>query len=92
MCNSTVVIPAILRVLGVGDPFMREDTVGPEFSAAIEAARFTSTRIELGFPTSYDREITDSCKSEGAISSVTSGQPDLVGSDVKDDRRHRLSM
>ena len=46
VCNMSVIIPAILCALGVGDPFMREDTVSTNFST-VEVARMTSTRVEL---------------------------------------------
>lgn len=85
VCNMTVVIPAILRALGVGDPFMREDTVSPDSCIGVPAARGTSTVIELGFRTSCVMEITD----KGTASSATSRQPDL---DVKGDQKHRLTM
>lgn len=42
LCNMSVIIPAILHALGVGDPFMQEDTVDSNYSA-IEMARMTST-------------------------------------------------
>ena len=35
-CNMSIIIPAILRALGIGDPFMQEDTVNPKFSTGVE--------------------------------------------------------
>ena len=36
MCNMSIIIPAILRALGIGDPFMQEDTVDPKSSTGVE--------------------------------------------------------
>ena len=63
--NMSVIIPAILRTLGVGDPFMQEDTVDLTFNTGIEIVRMTSTRIELGLQTSAGTAITDSSMSRG---------------------------
>jgi hypothetical protein len=90
VCNMSVIIPAILRVLGVGDPFMREDSVDPKFSTGVEIAHITSTRIELGLLTSRGMEITDGSRSRGATGTVTSRQRDSVDLDAKD-RRHQLT-
>jgi hypothetical protein len=75
--------PAILRVLGVGDPFMREDSVDPKFSTGVEIAHITSTRIELGLLTSRGMEITDGSRSRGATGTVTSRQRDSVDLDAR---------
>ena len=90
VCSMSVIIPAILRTLGVGDPFMREDTVDPRFSTGIEIAHTTSTRIELGLLTSRGTEIVDGSKSEEAIGTVTSRQRDSIDLDAKD-QKHRLT-
>jgi len=88
----SVIIPAILRALNVGDPFMQEDTVGPNFSTSIEIARMTSTRIELGLLNIHSTGVTDSGESEGAIETVASRQRrDSVGLGVKDDRKHQIT-
>jgi len=91
VCNMSVVIPAILRVLGVGDSFMQEDTVTPNFGTDIEIVRMSSGGIELSLPTSRSTEITDSTKSEGAIGAVGSREQALVNLDAKGDRKHRLT-
>jgi len=91
VCSMSVIIPAIFRALGVGDPFMRSDTVDPSFITSIEMARMTSGGIELSLPTSHSTGITDSTKSEGGIGTVGSQQRDTVGLDVKGDRKHRLT-
>ena len=90
VCSTTVIIPAILRALGVGDPFMREDTVDPQYSTGIEIAGMTSTRIELSLPISRGTGTTDSTKLEGAIDTVVSRKQHSVDSDVRDDRKFRL--
>jgi hypothetical protein len=90
VCNMSVIIPALLRALGVGDPFMREDTVDPNFST-IEIARATSARIELGLPTTGGSAITDSDESEGPLGTVTSLQLRSVKLGGKDDRKHQLT-
>lgn len=89
VCNMSVVIPAVLRVLGVGDPFMRDDTMDPSTST-IEIARAPSTTIELTLPTSWRTALTDSDESQGTIGMVTSrrGSVDLG---VEDDQKHRLT-
>ena len=91
VCNMSVVIPAILRVLGVGDPFMQEDTVTPSLVTDIEIVHMSSGGIELSLPTSRSTEITDSTKSEGVIGTVGSRQQTPVGLNAKGDRKHRLT-
>jgi hypothetical protein len=86
----SVIIPAILRALGVGDPFMQEDTVDPNFST-VEIARVTSTRIELGPLGIHVTVITDSDDPEGTVGAATPRQGDLVSLDAKDDRKHQLT-
>ena len=90
VCNMSVIIPAILRALGVGDPFMREDTVDPKFSTGVEIARMTSTRVELDFPMFRGTEVTDSTKSEEATGTAASRQRNSVDLDAKDSQKHRL--
>ena len=89
--NMSVIIPAILRALGVGDPFMQEDTVDPSFST-IEMARATSTTIELGLPKTRGMVVTDSAESEGAIRMTTFKQQDSGDLGTKDDHKHKLTM
>lgn len=44
VCKISVVVLTVLReVIGVGDPFMREDTVNPKFSSA---EVYINSRIE----------------------------------------------
>ena len=93
VCNMSVVIPAILRALGVGDPFMREDTVDPNVST-IQMARMTSTRIELvefGVPKTRGTTATDSDQSEGVTGTVASRQRDSMDLGAKDNHKHRLT-
>ena len=88
VCNMSVIIPAILRALGVGDPFMREDTVAPNFST-LEMAPTTSTRIELSLPKIRGRTtITDSDESEGVNGTAKSLRQYSGYLDTKDDREH----
>ena len=89
VCNMSVIIPAILRALGVGDPFMQEDTVDPKFTTGVEIARMTTSRIELGLLTSRGTVVTDGSTFRGAISTVASPQRDSVDSDARD-QEHRL--
>lgn len=91
VCSMSVIIPAVLRVLGVGDPFMREDTVDPNFSTGVEIARMTSTtRIELGLPDSRGTALTDSDESEGTTGTVVSLRRDSVDLGTKGDHKHQL--
>ena len=89
VCNMSVIIPATLRALGVGDPFMQEDTVDPNFST-VEIVRMTSTRIELGLPKPRSTGTTDGDGSEGA--SRTVAFRDTIGLGVEDYQKHRLAM
>jgi len=89
--NMSVIIPAILRALDVGDPFMQEDSVDPNFST-IEMARATSTTIGLGLPKTRGTAVTENDESEGAISMVTFGRQDSGDLGPKDDHKHRLTM
>ena len=91
VCSMSVIIPATLRALGVGDPFMREDTVDPNLSTGVEIARITSTGIELGLPMSRSTAITDTDESEGAIGTTMSRQRVSIDLGAKDDRKHRLT-
>jgi hypothetical protein len=91
VCNMSVIIPAILRVLGVGDPFMQEDTVDPNFST-VEIIRMTSTRVELGLPVAHGTVITDSDDTYGDISMAAPQRGGLGGLDAKDDRRRQLTI
>ena len=83
----SVIIPAILRALDVGDPFMQEDTVGPGFTSTVEIAPMTLTRVELGLPTTRPVDDSGSDDCEGVIGSVTP----KGGLDEKDDQKHRLT-
>jgi len=91
VCSTPVIIPAVLRALGVGDPFMREDTVDPQCSTGIEIARMTLATVELGLPTSCSTRTADSTKLEGEIGAVVFRQHHSLDSGVKDEhRKHRL--
>ena len=87
----SVIIPAVLRALGVGDPFMQEDTVDPNFSTDINIAPTSTTRIELGFPIPRRTVIMDSDEPEGALGPMASRQRNVVDLKVKDDRKHQLT-
>ncbi|KAF9647420.1 hypothetical protein BDM02DRAFT_2702970 [Thelephora ganbajun] len=92
VCSMSVIIPAILRALGAGDPFMQEDTV-EHLSTGVDIARMTSTRLELSLPTTGGAVITDHGGSEGAIGTVGSRkQRDSVCLNVENDQKHRLTM
>ena len=88
VCSMSVIIPAVLRALGAGDPFMREDTVDMDLSTTIDIARVNTTRIELGLPIAHGTVITDSDESDGPMESR---RRDLVDLDVKDDKGYRLT-
>jgi len=85
----SVIIPAVLRALGVGDPFMREDTVDPNYST-VEIVRMASTKIELGLPNTHGTATTDIADPEGAIGTVASRRGGTVNLDAKEDCKHRL--
>jgi len=88
--SMSVIIPAVLRVLGVGDPFMQEDTVDPKFSTGFDIVMAsTTTRIELGL--SRRTVITDSDESEDTLDAMGSRQRNLVDLNVKNDEKHQLT-
>ena len=89
VCNMPVIIPAVLRALGVGDPFMREDTVDPNYST-VEIVRMASTKIELGLPSTHGTATTDITDPGGAIGTVASRRGGTVDLDAKEDCKHRL--
>jgi len=89
VCNMSVIIPAMLRALGAGNPFMQDDTVDLNYNT-IEMACTTSTRIELGLPTTRGTAITESDESEGSVGAVTSLQQHSVNLCVKEDRKCQL--
>ena len=89
--NMSVIIPTILRALDVGDPFMQEDTVDPNFST-IEMAHTASTTIELGLPKTHGTAVTEGNESEGTISMVTFRQQGSGDLGVKDNHKHLLAM
>ena len=91
VCSMSVIIPAILRALGVGDPFMQEDTVDLNFSTSVDIAHTTLTRAELGLPMPRGTAISDSDESEGAFGMTVSRQRELVDLGVKDSKKHRLT-
>ena len=84
VCNMSVIIPVVLRALNVGDPFMREDPVDMDLST-IEIVRMASTGIELSLP-----------RTQARVRVMGGDDPDsgtigTVGSEVKDDQKHRLT-
>ena len=92
VCNMSVIIPAVLRALGIGDPSMRQDTVDPNFST-LEIPCITSTGIELGLPKSRGAAITYSDESEGGDGMAESRRRDSGDMGDKDDHPSlRLTM
>ena len=90
--GMSVIIPAILRALDVGDPFMQEDTVDPGLGTTVEIARMTLTRVELGLPTTNPVDLACSDDREEVTGPVTLEKPrDSVGLGEKDDQKHRLT-
>ena len=90
VCNMSVIIPAVLRAVGVGDPFMQEDTADPNFST-IEMAHTASTRIELGLPKTRGTAVTDSDESDGTLDAAASLQQHTVNFNVKSDPKHQIT-
>ena len=88
VCSASVIIPAVLRALGAGDPFMREDTVDMDLSTTVYIAQMDTTRIEPGLPIAHGTVITESDESDGPMASQ---RRDPVDSDVKDDKGCRLT-
>lgn len=90
--SMSVIIPAILRALDVGDPFMQEDTVDPGLGTTVEIARMDLTRVELGLPTIHTLGVGGGDDREVIIGSVTPNKlRDSVGLEEKDDQKHRLT-
>ena len=90
VCSMSVIIPAVLRALEVGDPFMQEDTVDLNLSTGVDVTRTDTTRIELGLPIPRGVVITDSDESEGAFGTMASRRHS-VDLNAKGDRRHLLT-
>ena len=88
VCSMSVIIPAILRAMGVGDPFMQEDTVDLNLSTNVDIARF-----ELGLPITCGTvtAVADSVETEGPLSTMALQQRGLVDMDVRTDKKHRLT-
>lgn len=91
VCSMSVIIPAILRAMGVGDPFMQEDTVDPGVSTGVDIALGSTTRIELGLPMPRGAAITNSDESEGAPGLMVPRQRDFVDFNVKDGKKYQLT-
>jgi len=90
--SMSVIIPAILRALDVGNPFMQEDTVGSGFTTTVEVTRMTLTRVELGLPIARSVAVAGRTHSEAVIGTVMPRRRrDSVGLDEKDDQRHCLT-
>jgi hypothetical protein len=88
VCSMSVIIPAILRALNVGDPFMQEDTVDPGLSTGVEIVRGTLTRVELGLPSTHTPTIAGG---ERLISVITpQRRRDSGGLDEKRGEKHLL--
>ena len=89
VCSMSVIIPAILRALGVGDPFMQEDTVDPNLSTGVDIAHMSSTRVELGLPASRGMTMRDSDDFEGVIDIVAHRQQGSTDFSAKEDQKHQ---
>ena len=89
VCNMSLIIPAVLRALGVGDPFMQEDTVDLDLSAGVDIARMYPARVEVGLPTFRGTGITDS--DEGGIGTIVHQQRGSIDLGAKDDQKHQLT-
>lgn len=83
----SVIIPAVLRALGVGDPFMQEDTVESNFST-IKIARTTSTGISLGLSKTPNATIPG--EEANVVDTVGSHQLGSADSNPTGDQRHQL--
>jgi len=92
VCSMSVIIPAVLRALDVGNPFMQEDTVDLNLSTGFDITRTSMAGIELGLPIPRGTAITDSSGSEGAIGTMASRQRHPADLNVRDDRKHRLTV
>ena len=90
VCSTPVIIPAVLRALGAGDPFMREDAVDSQYSTGLEIARMTFATVELNLPTSGSTRTTDSAKLKGGIDTLVSRQQNPADSDVGGDQKYRI--
>jgi len=89
--NMSVVVPAIFRALGVGDPFMQEDTFDLDFSTMKMARMTSTTRIELGLPKTPTTTVTDGDGSEGGIGMVVFQQRDSGDLGARDGQKHELT-
>ena len=88
--SMSVIIPAILRALDFGDPFMQQDTVDPGFDSSVEIARMTLTRVELALPVA--RVVAGNNDHRGVASAVTPPKRrHSVCLDAKYDEKHRLT-
>ena len=92
VCSMSVIIPAILRALDVGDPFMQEDTVDPGYTTTVEISPMTLTRVELGLPTTHVPTVAGNNDRSRATSTAIPQKRDSVGSvDEMRDHEHRLT-
>jgi hypothetical protein len=90
--SMSVIIPAILRALDAGDPFMQEDTVDPGFGTSVEIARMTLTRVELGLPTSHAITVVGNNNCEGVVRAMSPEELQRsIDLDEKRDKKHRLT-
>lgn len=90
--SMSVIIPAILRALDAGDPFMQEDTVDPGFGTSVEIARMTLTRVELGLPTTHAITVVGSNDHDGVARTMSPQElRRSIDLDEKRDRKHRLT-
>jgi hypothetical protein len=91
VCSMSVIIPAILRALGVGDPFMQTDSVDPGSNSTIEIVGRSLTGVGLGPLITHVVAVTGSDEPEEAAGAVTPRKSrSLIGSDARDDQRCRL--
>lgn len=91
----SVIIPAILRALDVGDPFMQEDTVDPGFTTTVEIAPMTLTRVELGLPIAHVSAVAgnNNCPRGANANTAAPQKRDSIGSvDELQGHEHRLTL
>jgi hypothetical protein len=90
--SMSVIIPAILRALDAGDPFMQQDTVDPGFDTRVEIARMTLMGVDSDLPTSHVVAVPGNNNREGVTGTVTSqGLRSSVDLDEKRGKGHRLT-
>ena len=91
VCSMSVIIPAILRTLDVGDPFMQEDTVDPGFTTTVNIAPMTLTRVELGSPTTHVPAVAGNISRSTVTNTAIPHKRESIGSvGEMQGQKHRL--